>query len=1170
MRLKHIKLAGFKSFVDPTIVSVPSNLIGVVGPNGCGKSNIIDAVRWVMGEMSAKNLRGENMADVIFSGSNARKPVGKAFVELVFDNSEGKAPGPYAQYAEIAVRRAVSRDGTSDYLINKTKCRRKDITDLFLGTGLGPRSISVIEQGMVTRIIEGKPDDLRAFVEEAAGIARYKDRRRDTENRIRHTRENLERVEDIRSELESQLRRLHRQSRAAARFKELKQEERIIHAQLLALRWKDLGAQINNEDATLAKLEKQLEAQRAAQREIETRIEDLRQKRTAGTDHFNTAQAAFYSIGAEIASVEQAIEHAKETYQQRLREQGDLSKALAQASQHLEEDQTRVQELDNNIVETDTQLEERSREAERTAAQRSEVEASMQQWQEAWNEFTHRFAQSGKQKDVQDARIQQFGETVARIKDRQVRLNEEFMTVDRELAGLDVAALRDEVGKFERACTVGESAITEIEDKLRATRKEIDEVAAVLEESVGNKQAIDGRLGSLQELQAASRGEQNEALVGWFNDRGLDRAPRLTEQLTVADGWEKAVDRVLGTALGAVCVDSVQAMVADVAALGGADLFLVERGATHAAPGTSTRPMLLDKVGANSVDMSTLLADVFIAETLEMAISMRPGLDGRDVVVTRDGTLVGKNWISLLDQEGAKAGMLERTREIERLTGESGALAEEISELRARLERSQEVRDSLELDHNEERKRLAQVTEERGAAQSLLAGAESRSAQFESRRGQIQAELDELLRHLDQDQRDLGTSQQLLQAAQSDVANLDDERERLQVQRNELSQRLDEARRAAGVARDAKHALELRRQELQTALDSTRESLGRLDGQIKGLATRRTELEQALAQGTKPEEDLKLRLDGLLQKRVDAEMNLGGARETVTNLEAEIGDQEQQRVGREQQVEEIRELVEQARVARKELSVRGETLEEQIRELNADVHEVLAELPEEASEDVWHEQLESIERKITRIGPVNLVAIEEYEEQSERKKYLDQQFEDLSKAMAMLEDAIRKIDRETRTRFKETFDRINTGFQTFFPQLFGGGHATLELVGDDLLNAGVTVMARPPGKRNTTIHLLSGGEKALTAISLMFAFFDLNPAPFCLLDEVDAPLDDANVERYCDTIRKLGEKSQMIFITHNKISMEAADILIGVTMSEPGVSALVQVDVGQAVELAAQ
>ncbi len=1168
MRLKHIKLSGFKSFVDPTSLSFPANLVGVVGPNGCGKSNVIDAVRWVMGESSAKTLRGDSMADVIFNGSSARKPVGKAAVELVFDNSAGKAPGAYAGYGEIAIRRELARDGQSSYFINKTRCRRRDITDIFLGTGLGPRSYSIIEQGMVSRIIEARPEELRTMVEEAAGISKYKERRRETETRIRHTKENLERVEDIRQELETQLRRLKRQSSAAARYKTLKQEERTLRSQLLSLRWRGLDQQVDAHDLELSKIQTQLQAQIAEQRELETDIERLRQCLQEANDQLNRVQGDYYQVGADIANKEQSIEHAKQTRRQRGEELKRLSTEYREAQDHLVADRGRLGELQTQLASCRERTLVVKRELGSAVEALESADSVYQGWQAEWDEFGRDAARPEQEREVQRTRIDEHYRQIEQVANRQVRLAESLAAIEAALAENDTVALRTEVEQLDTLFESLEEEILGLEGRIQQQRELVERTEDELHDAQHRYQVKAARLRSLEEIQAAALGAEDEDAVRWLEQTGLVDCLRLAGEIEVEPGWEKAVDCVLGGRLGAVRVDSLDGVAADIASFRGAGLTLLENSEETRAD--DSRQTLLHKVASGTADLQSWLAHVATAEDIGEAILRRDGLASHESIVTRDGVWVGRNWLVLARGEGANAGVLVRDREIEQLTQETQGVEKEIKELNQLLDDYQQRLTDWEQQQAQARQSLSGKAAQRTQLHKKLGHAEAREAELRTRRTQIRADLGELDEALERAESELVEARSRLETAQRLSEDFRHRHSHLSSERTRLRTALDQAREQADAAREARHVQEFEEKRLQAEIESLHNSIARMESRQSSMSQREHELRNLLNDDQAPEAMFEEELKSLLTRRLEVETLLAEARKRVEGLTAAIREQDQNRTEHENAAQQIRESLEQSRLGRQELLVRRDTLIDQIKEAGAEPTAVLAELPEEADAQGWEEQLQRVTARIDRIGPVNLVAIEEYEEQSERKSYLDKQHLDLSEALAMLEEVIQKIDRETRSRFRQTYEKLDKRFQEFFPQLFGGGSAYLELTGSDLLNTGVAVMARPPGKRNSTIHLLSGGEKALTAVALLFAFFDLNPAPFCMLDEVDAPLDDANVERYCGTLRNLCERTQLIVITHNKITMEAASILVGVTMAEPGVSRLVSVDVDEAMEFAAQ
>jgi len=1167
MYLKKIKLSGFKSFVDPTTIPINTNRTGVVGPNGCGKSNIIDAIRWVMGESSAKHLRGDSMADVIFSGSNQRKPVGKASVELIFDNSDGRAPGQYASYAEISIRREASRDGQSNYYLNRTRCRRKDITDIFLGTGLGPRTYSIIEQGMVTRIVESKPEELRGFLEEAAGISRYKERRRETEIRIRHTRENLERVEDIRQELDKQLGRLKRQANAAERYKTLKTEERLTQAQLYTLRWKSLDEKLKGYDAELLSKQTELEKLIAEQREIEAKIESLRNAQTEENEKLNKVQEEFYGIGAEISNIEQTIQHTRESRAQQLREQEQVNRSWEEASQHLESDMVKMEQLNTQLEQSAPQFESQRQAEAETRHQLELAETAMQEWQADWQVFNEASAEPEKVREIQRDRIQRLQQHLQDLEDRKTRLlaeQSELQSGGEPGDGDTASQLQEAVRLYQDA----EAALEQTEKSINDKSEAREQLKEKLESLRGELQKIEARLASLQELQAAARGLDDSQLNDWLAQQGLAEASRLSGRIQVESGWERAVERVLGNRLNAICVDNIDRYTGIENRLAKSKVDLIDASASDAS--ASSNPHGLKDVIRSEIPIGNLLNGVRIADSLDQALGMRGQLGDHESIITPSGAWVGRNWLSLSSEEGSEAGILKREQEISQLESEQKQLQHLQTGLDTELEELQRALQELQQLKVAQRNEVVELNNRRGQLAEAQARAEARSEQTRSRMQQVEIELGEIDEQNRKDSDALEHARRLLAEAEGQSGEHGKRREELQRKRANLSEQLEQARIRADDVRQQLHDTEIERQRMQTAYESTEQSVMRLQGQLKHLDSRRKELNELLSREDQPEQELKQKLEGFLQSRVSVETRLQDARNMAQEVTNKLREQEQLRGTQERKVQEFRESMESVRMARQELLVRKDTLVEKIDETEHKLEEVMQSLPAEATEATWEQNLESIHNKINRLGPINLVAIEEYEEEAERKSYLDKQNEDLSKALATLEEAMHKIDKETRTRFRETYDKVNTGLQSYFPRLFGGGHAQLELTGDDLLSTGVTIMARPPGKRNSTIHLLSGGEKALTAVSLIFAIFQLNPAPFCLLDEVDAPLDDANVERYSETIKEMSETTQLIFVTHNKITMESAEVLLGVTMSEPGVSRLVAVDVDEALEMVAQ
>ena len=1162
MRLKSIKLAGFKSFVDPTTVNFPSNMAAVVGPNGCGKSNIIDAVRWVMGESSAKNLRGESMTDVIFNGSNTRKPVTQASIELIFDNSDSTLVGEYAGYAEISIRRRVTRDSQNTYFLNGTKCRRRDITDIFLGTGLGPRSYSIIEQGMISKLIEAKPEELRNFIEEAAGISKYKERRRETENRIRRTHDNLARLTDLREELERQLDRLHRQAQSAEKYQEYKAEERQLKAQLSALKWQALNEQVGQREAVIANQEIGFEALVAEQRNADAMIERFRDGHHELSERFNQVQGRFYSVGGDIARVEQSIQHGQQRLRQLQDDLNEAERARLETESHLGHDRTLLATLGEELAMLEPEQEVTSAAAEEAAATLEESETAMHGWQEQWDSFNQRSAEPRRQAEVQQSRIQQLEQSLERLAERQRRLNDELVLLAADPEDAAILELSEQVASSELTLEELQIAEQALVERLEQLRSELLQANQAQQQAQGELQRLNGRLASLEALQQAAL-NPGKGTAEWLREQHLNERPRLAEGLRVEAGWELAVETVLGADLQAILLDDSQSLSA--LNLGGftqGDLRLL----SPAKGGVRVAGSLLDKVEAG-IDLAPWLAKVKPVHSLEDALALRGQLGEGESLISRDGYWVGRHFLRVRRASEAESGMLARGQEIERLGLEREEREAALASLEERLLALRETQKQQEEAREQQRRLLQDEARRQGELKAQLSAGQAKVEQLVLRRRRLDEELGELGEQRAIEAEQLGEARLQLQDALDSMALDTEQRERLMAQRDALRERLDRIRQEARQHKDHAHQLAVRLGSLKAQHDSTRQALERLEQQAERLSEKREQLNLGLDEGAAPLEELRMKLEELLDKRMGVEDELKLARLALEDADRQLRDAEKRRTSAEQQSQLLRTQLEQQRLEWQALTVRRKAIHDQLLEDNYDLHGVLATLPGEANEKAWDEELERLAARIQRLGPINLAAIDEYQQQGERKRYLDAQNADLVEALDTLENVIRKIDKETRNRFKDTFDQINGGLQALFPKVFGGGNAYLELTGDDLLDTGVTIMARPPGKKNSTIHLLSGGEKALTALALVFAIFKLNPAPFCMLDEVDAPLDDANVGRYARLVKEMSETVQFIYITHNKIAMEMADQLMGVTMHEPGCSRLVAVDVEEALAL---
>lgn len=1165
MRLSSIKMSGFKSFVDPTTLVFPTSMVGIVGPNGCGKSNIIDAVRWVMGE-SSKHIRGDTMEDVIFNGSSTRKPVGQASIELIFDNSDGKLGGEYSAYTEISVRRQVTRDGQSKYFLNGTKCRRKDIVGLFLGTGLGPRSYAIIEQGMISRLIDAKPDELRVYLEEAAGISKYKERRRETEIRIRHTRENLDRLNDVIEEITKRIEHLQRQAKAAERYKELKAEERQAKTELLALRWQSHQEEVQQRKDYAEQKQTEIEKVMADMRAIEAEIEKLRQQHADETEKFNQVQGNYYKLGGEISRVEQSIHHVKELNSRYDEELKEVQQAWAQAEQALHDEQTKAAELEAKIQQTEPKLSSARDKLSSNTQKLSDAETKMASWQDAWEKLAAKIAEPTQTVEIEASRIEYLEDRLDQLADRKDKLLEDqhqFSKHKSSIESKDIASRVDETSTTLRTISPQMSELTK---SIGAGRDARQKLTLQLEQVREKLQTVQTQLTSLQALQRVVLGEEGKAVSKWLDKKGLSKAPRLMDKIKTESGWEAAVETVLGDYLEAVCVQDIEQTANSLDDIKTGRLMMLGRETLK--QNINTEDTLASKVKA-PIDLTELLGGVLVANNISSAFNKRESLAAGQSVITKNGVWMGANWLRISRIAANKGNVLQRKREIQHLEKGVESQKQLIEKLVSEL-------DACEQELYEKEKQRDQVQDSYTDAQKQHAQAEAEMAGWEneqehvSRQGeQLQDYLEEINRQIKQAEEELEESSTSKEQAEIVLEEFSGERDALIKQRDDTVYHLDGARSEEVERRESSHRLALNLESYRSSLNATQTSLSRMKEHAAQLHQRSDSLQASIQDGSAPLEELDQQLKKFVDQRVKIEHDLSDARGVVQKTDDTIRARQENNVETQRKLEELRSELNDLQLAWQEANVRSTTIKEQLDEYDVSLESLLEEISEQASLADWEEKVQSLERKINRLGPINLAAIGEFEEHNERKEYLDHQHEDLTNALETLENAIRKIDKETKDRFKDIFENVNSHLQGMYPRLFGGGKAFLEMTGDDLLTTGVSIMARPPGKRLSSIQLMSGGEKALTAVALVFSLFELNPAPFCLLDEVDAPLDDANVNRFCELLKDMSDRVQFIYITHNKNTMEFSNQLLGITMSEPGVSRIVSVDVEAAAEMVA-
>ncbi|AXS80081.1 chromosome segregation protein SMC [Dechloromonas sp. HYN0024] len=1164
MRLTKLKLAGFKSFVDPTSVAVPGQLVGVVGPNGCGKSNIMDAVRWVLGESKASELRGESMMDVIFNGSSNRKPVSRASVELIFENLLGRALGQWSQYTELSVKRTLTRQGQSDYFINNLKVRRKDITDLFLGTGLGPRAYAIIGQGMISRIIEARPDDLRVFLEEAAGVTRYKERRKETNGRLEDTRENLLRVEDIRLELGNQMERLEAQAEVARRYQGLN-EQLVLRQQVLwLLKKREAEAERLRLSLDVERAVTELEAQSAALRETEARAEETREAHFAAGDALHNAQSDMYAANAEVARLEAEIRHRRESRSQleaRLTQLEDELKQWSQTAEKLAEDRLKWEELQEVTKLRVEEAEERLHQQMNIAPQ---VEEDHAQAQEELQRLKTRSTNGEQKLEVELTNKAHAQRALQSIIQRRERLRE-------ETGGINPPDELDLAEKEEELALLREELAGD-QDQLQQLQQELPQVEARRKEAQAEVQRIERELAAGQARRAAleqmqARTQQSGKLPEWLRRHNLDDAPPLWQKIHVEAGWEDAVEAVLRERLSAIACDDPARLDAWLHDRPEARLALVLSGSAVAAAGVGENA-LAARVRSDDAAIRAVLADwlgaVRTAESLGEGLAQRGELPDGGLLVTRGGDLLTRHSVTFFAPDQGEHGLLERQREIETL-GEGIALAEDqAGAMREQLLMLDEQIDDKQAEMGEIRQYVADRQQRVHAVQMEVLKLSQAIERYKEQKERLNEQLAELAEEEESErERDMSADER--------IEEIRDGLSRIRVLVHGAQSRLDECERAVRTERERNADFDRALREAQFSL---RECESKLQDVFAQQATAQRELnriEKDRAQCAEqveaaPPDVMEGALQMALEARQSAEKVLADKRDALEAATQALRGFEEQRMRIEQGLEPLRVRIGELKLKEQAAALSTEQFAQQLLEAGAHEEALQGELGNARPASLQGE-ITRLGNAIAELGAVNMAALQELETATERKGYLDMQAADLNEAMETLENAIRRIDRETRELLQSTFDTVNGHFGTLFPELFGGGRAELVMTGDEILDAGVQVIAQPPGKKNSTIHLLSGGEKALTAIALVFSMFQLNPAPFCLLDEVDAPLDDSNTERFCSMVKKMSGGTQFLFISHNKIAMEMAEQLVGVTMQESGVSRVVEVDIQEALKM---
>ena len=1131
----------------------------MVGPNGCGKSNVIDALRWVLGESRASALRGDSMQDVIFNGSMNRQPLARCSVELIFDNSLGRASGQWSQYAELSVKRILQRDGESTYYINGTHVRRRDITDLFLGTGLGPRAYAIIEQGMISRVIEAKPEELRVFLEEAAGISKYKERRKETESRLADTRENLARITDIRLELGAQIEKLDAQAQIATRYQALQADLQLKTHLLWYLRRRDAASERERHSAEVARVGNELEAENANSRHLESQLETARSAHYQAGDAMNAAQGALYGANSEVARFESELRHAEET---RARLESQHTERRTQLSSWREQRSQLTQALHMWAARAGTAKQRVGATRQKQEAENARLPQAEQGFrlsQEKLNEARSLLMQAESRLQLEQANrahLQRAAEALTQRRERLQAELEALVEPDNALA----QELEARVAQVDQDLERARRALEALQAECSALQEASAKVADAVSFAQRDHAAAEAQLATLQQIQAEA--ESNAPLRDWIERLGLGGTEPLFHKLRIDAGWETAVEAVLRERLHALQSASLSTHERPPTKAA-----LFEAGSGHAESTTRHAPLgskvhVLDSSIAGA--LSDWLAGVYVVDGTPEAAT-RAELAPGQVLVNRDGDQFTRHTISFHAPDRADAGILARQAEIESLDARCAEFGRSLESAQRAHEQAENARLEREVALEEARLEIAKHEKARHDVQIESLKLSQAQERYRERRMQLNAEENELAAEAEEG---LAALAKCEAAASAIGAEIGEARERLEAARSAYvaaETALAEQRRAVQQAeRETQDAL-FGERECGSKIAEIDHSVRVIDQQIEHADAEVAKLTEELAADPIPE--VRQGLDAAVEARLACEKTLAGARNTVEAAAAALREIEEARLQIENKVAPLRERLGELRLKEQAAQLNHEQFDTQLREANAN-EEVLAKESEGAPRpSSLQGEITRLTASIGELGAVNLAAVEELRSSQERKGYLDSQSADLEEAVTTLEDAIRRIDRETRELLRETFESVNRHFGSLFPSLFGGGEAKLIMTGEEILDAGVQVMAQPPGKRNTSIHLLSGGEKALTAISLVFALFQLNPAPFCLLDEVDAPLDDSNTVRFCELVRRMSAQTQFLFISHNKITMELAEQLIGVTMPESGVSKVVAVDIDEALRI---
>ena len=1143
MRLSSLKLSGFKSFADSTTLKFEGNRSAVVGPNGCGKSNVIDAIRWVMGESSARQLRGGTMQDVIFTGTAKRKPVGVASVELRFDNTYGKLGGAYNAYNELAVRRQVNRDGKSEYFLNGTKCRRRDITDIFLGTGLGPRSYAIIEQGMINRLVDAKPEEMRVYIEEAAGVSRYQARRRETLLHLEHTTQNLERLEDIAAELKSQLKTLKRQSETAVQYKELETQIRTIKIEVLSFQCEQSTRLQQEYTVQMTELGETFKLVRSELNTLEHDLTSTSALFQRLIQQSTPLQSEWQQAEKKLSELKMTLEQKQGLFAQNSASLVELEKQKAQTKERLQLLELQLETLQEQQDMFTEQLQQQESSTQDHTQQLADLKAQQQQATQQFELVRTQVEKQQQQKLQMLAQSEQLTKNISRIEQQRETLQQQRGQIQNQAQQDELEHYEQDKQQLQQQVAQQEQLITDLQVKLIAAQ----------EQQAQHKQNVMQLKSEIQVLLSEQK-NLNQLLIK-SSPKQQSQRQRLMQSLKLtAQGKVHAqlVEKFLAKWLNAQVLESDDAFQDSVARQ-----LKAQSNKSH-----SQICDLTPLAAWIEAPQYSIWQQVAVAETLNQAMRHQAQLQSGQSILTLDGYHVGQDWVIGLDyDEDSQAGQgaLSHRIRLDELTTSLSVLQPQLEQAEVALPELQQAVQDLQQHLQQQQNQLKTWQKDSQNLDLAITKVQSSNQAFALQKQQLQDQLQQLEEQLEEDAMQKDDLEIDLHALNMKLEQALPNYKTLQFQVEELTGNLESAQQV--VLHNQQELEIVRRQSVQT-----KQQIELLEKDAVFLKAQTQQILGQMEQAKKFVDPVQLELPALESQYSEQAQITERLQKTWNDWQLELNNVQtkqqtltEQRHSHQQQDEKLRTQLEEKRLAWQSAQSDLQHYSEQLKEMNS---EMLTGLSIDVAS---HQQkLEKAQQQFDKLGAVNLAAAEEYTEVAKRFEDLSHQIDDLQKTVEQLQAAMKSIDQETRKLFMTTFDKVNAELQELFPKVFNGGEASLSL--EDGWQSGVKLMARPPGKRNSSLALLSGGEKALTALALVFAIFRLNPAPFCVLDEVDAPLDDANVGRFCNLVKELSEQVQFIYITHNKLAMTMATDLLGVTMPEPGTSKLVTVNIEQAKE----